>query len=69
MPQTKTRKENRGGLVSEKVGSFFTNKGFFFKGRLILETETHYRIFDFRKQAEIDLLKTIIERVEWSEVE
>lgn len=55
--------------MSEKVGSFFTNKGFFFKGRLILETETHYRIFDFRKQAEIDLLKTIIERVEWSEVE
>ena len=55
--------------MSEKIGSFFTDRGFFFKGRLISETDTHYRIFDFRKQTEIDLLKTIIERVEWSEVE
>lgn len=54
--------------MSEKIGAFFTTKGFFFKGKLISESETHYRIFDLRKQVEIDLLKSSIERVEWSEV-
>lgn len=52
----------------EKIGSFYTTKGFFFKGKLISESETHYRIFDFRKQIEIELLKTTIERVDWEAV-
>lgn len=55
-------------VMVDRVGAFYTVKGFFFKGKLISENETHYRIFEYQKQVEMDLLKSSIERVVWSEV-
>jgi len=54
--------------VSERVGEFFTARGFYFRGRLINETPTHYVVFDLKTEREVELLKTVVERVVWEAV-
>ena len=51
-----------------KVGEFITTKGYFYKGKVLSETATHYRIYDFKEKLEFDLLKTTKERIKWIEV-
>ena len=56
-------------LMSGKIGEFFTTRGWYYKGRLVAETSTHYIIFDLKIEKEVELLKSTIEKVEWSEGE
>jgi len=47
-----------------KIATFFLPNGFHYLGKVISETETHYRIFDFKKQKEFDLPKALL-TAEW----
>ena len=47
------------------IGKFYTTSGFFFRGELLAETETHYKIHDIKTNRDLDLLKTTVERVAW----
>lgn len=49
----------------EKIGKFWTTRGFFFRGPLLNESATHYSIKDIQTGRLLELLKTSVERVEW----
>ena len=49
----------------ERIGKFWTVRGFFYRGRVLNENETHFSIEDIQTGKMIDLLKTSVERIEW----
>lgn len=51
--------------MGEKVGTFYTTKGFRYHGKLTAETETHYVVFDVKSNREVELLKATVETVLW----
>jgi hypothetical protein len=53
----------------EKIGEFFTLRGWHYRARLISETETHYIVYDFKSGNTVELLKASVEKVEWIEGE
>jgi hypothetical protein len=52
----------------DKIGKFWTTRGFFYRGRVLSESETHYSIEDISTGKLIDLLKASVERIEWEVV-
>jgi hypothetical protein len=49
----------------DKIGKFWTVRGFFYRGKVLNESDTHYSIEDISTGKLIDLLKTSVERIEW----
>jgi hypothetical protein len=52
-------------VMVEKIGKFWTVRGFFFRGPVLNESATHYSIQDIQTGKMVDLLKTSVERIEW----
>lgn len=52
----------------DRIGKFWTTRGFFYRGKVLNESETHYSIEDISTLKRIDLLKTSVERIEWEEM-
>jgi len=49
----------------DKIGKFWTTRGFFYRCKVLNENDTHYSIEDISTGKLIDLLKTSVERIEW----
>lgn len=47
------------------IGEFFTTRGFHYRGEVVGESPTHWRILDFKTQCIVELAKASIERVIW----
>lgn len=47
------------------IGKFWTLRGFFYRGNLLDESETHWKIKDLSTGKILELLKNSVERVEW----
>jgi hypothetical protein len=54
--------------MGDKTGKFWTVRGFFYRGKVLNESDTHYSIEDISTGKLIDLLKTSVERIEWEVV-
>jgi hypothetical protein len=51
--------------MEDRIAKFWTVRGFFYRGKVLSESETHYSIIDIQTGKLIDLLKTSVERIEW----
>lgn len=48
-----------------KIGKFWTMRGFFYRAKVTAESDTHWSIEDLTTGKRIELLKAIVERIEW----
>lgn len=49
----------------DRIGKFWTTRGYFYRAKVLAESETHYSIEDISTLKRLDLLKTSVERIEW----
>jgi|WetSurMetagenome_2_1015567.scaffolds.fasta_scaffold686989_1 hypothetical protein len=52
-------------MTEEKIGEFFTDRGFHYRGKLLDESPTHWKIFDFKTRLEMEISKTSVSTVSW----
>ena len=50
------------------IGKFWTTRGFFYRGEILAETETHWKIHDISTDNVVELLKSAVERIVWEAV-
>jgi hypothetical protein len=50
------------------IGKFWTMRGFFYRGEVLTENDTHWKIHDVSTDKIIELLKTTVERIEWEAI-
>jgi hypothetical protein len=49
----------------DRIGKFWTSRGYFYRAKVIAETPTHWSIEDLSTGKRLELLKTTVDRVEW----
>ena len=59
------RGRNKGLDMEDRKGKFWTVRGFFYHARVLGENETHFSIEDISSGKKLELLKTVVERIEW----
>ena len=51
--------------MADRIGKFWTLRGFFYHAKVLGETETHWQVQDISTEKRLELLKASVERIEW----